>query len=168
NEGAFLDCATDNAVRTAKTDAIARFANGILGSAEDPFLTYWERNYKGIYNVNMFLKDDRGYNTRFLLNDHHNQLLRRRLKGEAFALRAWFQWELLQKFGGRGVSGQMLGFPIILDPIKLEDLRIGGGNKEFRRNTYEECVQQILDDCDSAFKYLPLAHRDFLVTDPND
>lgn len=168
NEGAFLDCATDNAVYTSRTNSIARLANGILSSAEDPFDTYWERNYKGIYNANMFLKDDRGYNTRYLLNDHHNELLQKRLKGEAFALRAWFQWDLLQKFGGRGVSGQMLGFPIILEPIKLEDLKIGGGNMEFRRNTYDECVQQILNDCDSAYYYLPIAHRDFLVPDAND
>jgi hypothetical protein len=31
------------------------------------------------------------------------------------------------------------------------------------RNTYDECVKQILQDCDSAIKYLPIAHRDFLV-----
>jgi len=31
------------------------------------------------------------------------------------------------------------------------------------RDTYDDCVKQILADCDSAYKYLPLAHRDFLV-----
>lgn len=171
NEGAFLDCATDNAVYTTKTNAIARFANGTLSPTDDPFATYWERDYKGIYNVNMFLKDDRGYKTRFLLNEHHNQLLQRRLKGEAFALRAWFQWDLLQKFGGKGIrSGQLLGYPIILEPINMANIKIEDLPKELtlERNTYKECVDQILADCDSAYKYLPMAHRDFLVTNPDD
>ncbi len=87
---------------------------------------------------------------------HLNDLLRRRLQGEAFALRAWFQWDLLQKFGGKGTNGQMLGFPIVTEPIDVS------GEINFARNTYDECVKQIIADCDSAYKYLPIAHRDFL------
>jgi hypothetical protein len=30
------------------------------------------------------------------------------------------------------------------------------------RNTYDACVKQIIQDCDSALKYLPIAHRDFI------
>ena len=86
-----------------------------------------------------------------------NSLVRHRLQGEAFALRAWFQWDLLQKFGGKGVNGQMLGFPIITEPVDPT------GEINFARNTYDECVAQIIADCDSAYKYLPIAHRDFLV-----
>jgi len=167
NEGAWLDGATDNAVKTSSTDVINRFAVGRLNPTDDPFDDYWIRDYRGIYNVNMFLKDDRGFNTRFLLDAYPNMLLQRRLKGEAFALRAWFQWDLLKKFGGRGINGQMLGYPILLEPIN-----VGGMSPEeiksqvtFHRNTYDECVRQIIADCDSAYQYLPLAHRDFLVED---
>ncbi len=166
NEGAYLDCATDNAVRTSRTEAISRFANGTLSTSDDPFETYWDRDYKAIRNLNMFLKDDRGYNTRFLLNDHHNELLRNRLKGEAFALRAWFQWDLLQKFGGRATNGELLGFPILLEPVDISEVL--EQNIDFKRNTYEKCVMQIVADCDSAYKYLPIAHRDFLVDDSDD
>jgi hypothetical protein len=84
-------------------------------------------------------------------------MVRRRLQGEAFALRAWFEWDLLQKFGGRGTDGQMLGFPLVLEPLDPTD------EINLKRATYDECVKQILDDCDSAYKYLPIAHRDFLV-----
>jgi len=160
NEGVYLDGATDDAVITSSTQAMKRLATGSLTTNQDPFLTYWDRDYKSIHLVNMFLKDREGYNTKFLVNAVWNDLMRNRLQGEAFALRAWFQWDLLQKFGGKSVDGQMLGFPIVTEPI--ED--ITGVN--LARNTYDDCVKQIIDDCDSAYKYLPVAHRDFLVTIP--
>jgi len=162
NEGVYLDGATDDAVITSSTYNLRRLAVGTLTTTQDPFLTYWDRDYQSIYLVNLFLKDRRGYNTRFLLDTHLNDILRRRLQGEAFALRAWFQWDLLQKFGGKGIDGQMLGFPIIIEPVDPM------GDINFARNTYNECVKQIIADCDSAYKYLPIAHRDFLVTVPGD
>ena len=76
NEGAYLDCATDNAVRTSTTDVLRRFAVGVTSPTNDPFETYWDRDYKGIYNVNMFLKDDRGLNMRYMLDEHLDELLR--------------------------------------------------------------------------------------------
>jgi len=162
NEGVYLDGATDDVVITQTTNAIARMAVGALPTSQDPFLTYWDRDYRSIYQVNLFLKDRKGYNTRFLVNQHLDSLVKNRLQGEAFAIRAWFQWDLLQKFGGKGNDGQLLGFPIVLEPQDI--------SKEVNlvRNTYDECVKQILADCDSAYKYLPIAHRDFLVPNIND
>ena len=163
DEGAFLDCATDDAVMTSTGGALRRLAVGTLSTDQDPFHTYWERDYQAIHSVNMFLEDNKGFKSRLLIDEHLDSLVRHRLQGEAFALRAWFEWDLLQKFGGKGKqSGTMLGFPIVLDPLDLSE----GINLE--RNTYDDCVKQILDDCDSAYKYLPIAHRDFLVTDPVD
>ncbi len=161
NEGAYLDGATDDAEITSSTHALRRLATGAITTGQDPFLTYWNRAYQSIYLVNLFLKDRRGYNTRFLIDKHLNELMRNRLQGEAFALRAWFQWDLLQKFGGKGTNGQMLGFPIILEPLDpAEEIN-------YARDSYDDCVKQIVNDCDSAYKYLPIAHRDFLV-DPGD
>ncbi|MDR1272939.1 MAG: RagB/SusD family nutrient uptake outer membrane protein, partial [Odoribacteraceae bacterium] len=170
NEGAYLDGAADNAVRTSSTDIINRFAAGTISPTEDPFQTYWTRDYRGIYNANMFLKDDRGYNTRFLINERQNDLLRARLKGEAFALRAWFQWDLLKKFGGRGTNGELLGFPILTEPVNVANMTPEEINSQlnFSRDTYEDCVRRIIADCDSAYKYLPIAHRDFLVPSTED
>lgn len=162
NEGVFLEGATDNAVITSTTHNMRRLAVNSLTTGMDPFQTFWDRDYKGIYLVNLFLKDRKGYNTRFLVNAHFNDMLRTRLEGEAFALRAWFYWDLLQKFGGKATSGEMLGIPLILEPSDVT------AKNNFPRNTYDECVAQIISDCDSAWKYLPIAHRDFLVKDPND
>lgn len=169
NEGAYLDGATDNAVITSSTDGMRRFAIGVNTPNNDLFATYWERDYKGIYNVNLFLKDRAGYNMRYMLDDHLDELLRKRLWGEAFALRAWFYWDLLQKFGGRGTNGEMLGVPLILEPLKVwdhssEEIR----EMTFERASYDDCVKQILEDCDSAYKYLPIAHRNFLVPEQDD
>jgi starch-binding outer membrane protein, SusD/RagB family len=157
NEGAYLDGATDDAVLTSSTHVLRRLANGSLTSSQDPFSTYWGRDYQSISLVNRFLKDRMGINTRFLIYPHLDSLVRKRLQGEAFALRAWFQWDLLQKFGGKGINGKLLGFPIITEPFDI----LTGIN--LARNTYDECARQIISDCDSAYKYLPIAHRDFLV-----
>lgn len=169
NEGAYLDCATDNAVKTSLTDAIRRFAIGLSSTNNDLFQTYWDRDYKGIYNTNLFLKDGHGQNVTYMLDAHRDSLLRNRLWGEAYALRAWFQWDLLQKFGGRGTDGRLLGYPIVLEPVKVWEMSAEEiAALAFKRNTYEECVAQIVADCDSAYKYLPLAHRDFLVAKEED
>ena len=162
NEGAYLDGATDNAVITSTLHPLQRMATGALITGQDPFRTYWDRNYRGIYQLNLFLKDRKGYNTRYLVDPALDLLVRQRLQGEAFALRAWFQWDLLQKFGGKGVDGQMLGFPIVTEPVDLST----GVN--LARNTYDECVNQILKDIDSAHHYIRIAHRDFLVPDARE
>lgn len=162
NEGVYLDGATDDGVLTSSTHAIKRLATGTITPGQDAFLTYWDRSYQSIFLVNLFLKDDRGYNTRFLIDEEKNNVLRRRLKGEAFALRAWFQWDLLKKFGGKAVNGELLGFPIVTEPLDIAE------EIDYARNTYDECVRQIIADCDSANKYLLIANRDFLVDDPSD
>ncbi len=163
DEGVYLDCATDDAVSTSPTRATRRMAVGSLTTGSDPFSTYWTRDYNSIKLVNMFLKDRSGFNTHFIVTARWDSLVRYRLQGEAFALRAWFHWDLLQKFAGKGISGgKILGIPLVLAPIDI--------TKEINlsRNTYDECVKQIVADCDSAIKYLPIAHRDFLVPNASD
>jgi len=156
NEGVFLDGVTDDAVITSSTNVMRRYALNTMTTSQDPFQGYWDRDYRSIAQCNTFLQDRRGYNTRYMVNETYNTQVRTRLQGEAFALRAWFLWDLLQKFGGKGTDGQMLGVPIVTTVLDVTD------EINLARNTYDECVQQILADCDSALKYLPLAHRDFL------
>jgi hypothetical protein len=157
NEGTYLDGATDDAVVTSSTNVMERYSVNSMTTSQDPFNTYWDRDYRSIRNCNMFLKDRRGYNTKFENNSHFNDLVKNRLQGEAFALRAWFEWDLLQKFGGKGTDGTMLGFPIVTTVYAATDV------VNVARDTYDNCVHQIIADCDSAWKYLPIAHRDFLV-----
>ena len=122
------------------------------------FASIYERDYKAIYYCNLFLKDNIGRNTRYMLDPDANAKLQKALQGDAFALRAWYLYDLLKFFGGRSVDGQMLGVPIFTEPVdpKTADM------SKIQRATYEECINQILEDCDSAFVNLPLGNRDFL------
>lgn len=157
NQYIYLDGATDDAVITSPTNAMHKLALGTLKQTDDPFKTYWSRDYTGIFYCNKFLKDNIGLNTQYLVNHQQDSILRHNYHGDAYGLRAWFQYDLLKKFGGWAENGQLLGVPIILedfDQNTADQNRIG-------RNTYDECVQQILDDCDSALVYLPYANRDW-------
>ena len=156
-----LDCVSDDAVYTNGDNDLSRFSIGSTVPGSDPFISFWNRNYQGIYYANCFLKDDLGFNTRYLIDPKSDSLLRCSLKGDAFALRAWFQYDLLRKFGGKAVNGQYLGFPIITEPTEIGNIDAA----TLTRNTYDECVQQIIADCDSAYKYLPIANRDFVTED---
>lgn len=166
NRGYYLDGATDDAVITNRMHNMNRFGNGTMGTDNDPFKgEIYVNSYKAIVSVNRFLKDNRGLNTKYSIDQRENELKRKRLHGEAFALRAWYEWELLKYYGGVGSkSGEMLGISIIKDAF--EDV-----NEDVLwtpRSTYEESVKQIQEDCDSAFQYIAKAHRDWLKEDPKD
>lgn len=156
--GVYLDGATDDAVVTSTEDAFYKLAVGTLPISSDPFESTWIKDYRAITSVNLFLKDNKGYNTRFYLVEHYNGLTKNRLQGEAFALRAWFEWDLLKYFGGKGIDSQeLLGYPIVTEPLDIESDKIN-----LKRDSYDDCAKQIIADCDSAYNYLPIAHRDFL------
>lgn len=160
-QGNRLDCAADNGVMTSVSDNVTRLATGRIISSQDPFSSIWSSSYKAIANLNMFLENDLGLKTNYYLNPDLDIVYKRRLQGEAYALRALMQWRLLKFYGGRGMNtDKLLGFPIITERITTET-----ENFNLERNTYDECVAQIVEDCDSAFKYLPIANRDFMVED---
>lgn len=160
NEGYYLDGATDDAVVTSTTHKMTRYGTGAITTSEDPFEEYWKNDYMAIASVNRFLKDDKGLNTRFMINEEKNAILSKKLHGEAYALRAWFEWDLLKRFGGRTEDGKLMGFPIVTE--SFDDMIY---TKDFNmpRNTYKACVEQIVKDCEKAYEYLPIAHRDFIA-----
>ncbi len=169
NESAYLDCLTDNAAETSTTSDMSRFAVGVTRPSKDLFSTYWTRDYKAIYNLNLFIKDRKGLSVRYMTDQHLDELFKNKTWGEAHALRAWFYWDLLKKFGGRATTGELLGVPLVLEPTRIWDYDADEiKDIEFPRATYDECVEQILKDCDTAIAYLPAAHRDFLVTNTED
>lgn len=69
-----------------------------------------------------------------------DQAIKTRLLGEAYFLRAWCSFKLLQTYGGRTDEGEALGYTITNHFI---------GDKEsakpslFKRNSYKDCVSQI-------------------------
>ena len=159
NEYAMLDCATDNGVATSTTAAMRKFAGGALSPSEDPFKEWWSRDYEGIWYVNRFLQDRIGINTRYMRDEAQDELIRRNYQGDAFALRAWFGYDLLRKFGGKGADGKLYGYPIMTAPVPYTP----DAAAALKRDSFDACVEQILSDCDSALVYLPVANRDWLA-----
>lgn len=157
-EGNRLDCATDDAVLTDVNADIVKFAIGSINNSEDPFSSIWSSSYKAIANLNLFIQDDLGIKTKYYLDPELDEVYKKRLLGEAYGMRAFMQWRLLKFYGGIGIkSGKMLGYPIITEKKTIESEEVF-----LERNSYDDCVLQIINDCEKALELLPEAHRDFM------
>lgn len=152
------DCLADDGTWRERSGSGIMLATGQAKMTNYFLSDIYATDYSAIYYCNRFLEDDIGLNTRYLVDSSANAKLQRALQGDAYGLRAWYLFDLLKLFGGKSSSGELLGVPIITTPTdpNVEDV------SKLKRATYEECVQQILSDCDSAYKYLPLANRNFL------
>ena len=153
------DGLADNMTWRARTTEGYKMATGVCLPSDNPFTATYKRDFMGIYYCNLFLKDDLGLNTRYMVDKTANHNLQLALQGDAYALRAWYLYDLLKWFGGRGaVSGALLGVPLLTEPVDpgAADMRT------LERAPFEDCIAQVVADCDSAIKYLPLGNRDFL------
>ena len=151
-----LDSCTDDMLYRDKAAGNRQFAIGNAQMTSNPLSGVWTRDYEAIYYVNLFLKDDIGRKTRYLVDPGSNEVLQKCLQGDAFGLRAWYGFNLLEFWGGVGTDGSLLGVYIPTEPVAAENF----DNKTLVRPSYDESVKQILADCDSALKYLPPANRD--------
>ena len=152
-----MSCATDDAIYSSPTAAWRIFSSGSAKMLSNPFDTKWRDNYRAINYLNMFLENDRGYNTRYMVAEDSDLALRNCLQGSAYGLRAWMYFDLLRVFGGKAENGELLGVPMLTEPTdpKTADA------STIERATFDECAEQILKDCDSAYKYLPRNNRDY-------
>lgn len=156
------DGLADNMTWRSRTAEGYKMATNICLPSDNPFTATYERDYTGIYYCNLFLKDDLGLNTRYMVNQTANRNLQRALQGDAYALRAWYLYDLLKWFGGRGAqSGALLGVPLLTKPVDPASADM----RTIERAPFEDCMKQVISDCDSAIKYLPLGNRDFLKED---
>lgn len=159
------DCATDNAVANNFGNNYLMMGTGALTPLFNPTNSY-VNSYRQIRRLNSFMEHlvldpDKPYLTpvRFVLLGSPQDSLNNintfyRIKGEAYFLRAMFEFELLQRFGGKASDGVVYGFPIVTEVLDYFEDELN-----LPRNTYLECVEQILNDCDSAYKYLPLEYK---------
>jgi hypothetical protein len=144
---------SDNGVLNSSA---TNFANNNWGPAEShPFNYIWQQSYNNIRQVYQYidLVHDAGlayYPSPENLTVQISDRLVARYYGEAFFLKAWAEWELLKTYGGLGADGTMLGFPIVNGILENEDYA------SLSRNTYQECVDQIMADLDIAIANLPL------------
>jgi len=154
-----FEAATDNAVANNESNVSSTAGRGgisVTSNALDQIdqnsigYTLWAYNYTNINMVNYVL--DRvlsgDIQTRFNIDDPAvNAAWIKLLKGEGFFLRAWFEFEQLKTYGGPS-KGVMLGFPLMTKYTLATD------KLDLPRNTYDECVNQIVSDCDQAIANL--------------
>lgn len=152
-----ISAATDDAMYRVETSAWRKYSNGTALMSNNPFTAKWNTNYKAIHYANLFLVDNIGLNTRYLLDIEADKVYRRTMQGSAYGLRAYFYFDLLRAFAGIGTDGNMLGVPLILKPTDTDNMDYSS----IRRESLDDCVKQILDDCDSAYVYLPYSNKDY-------
>jgi hypothetical protein len=150
---AFLDAATDNAIARNQTSTAWLAGNGGF-SKSAVAIGNWSLCYNMFQYIHSFLENGLTDRTLYYRTDPaQDAAMKKRLAGEAHFLRAWWGFQLLQHFGGRADDGKAYGYPIVTEFIDKDNVN---DPALFVRNTYEECVQQILDDCQAAFDSLPL------------
>lgn len=88
--------------------------------------SYWGRYYEGIRYCNIFLANIDNANT-------FSETERKSFRAQAHGLRAYYYLQLIKRYGG---------VPIILKEITDNSEYVG-----MKRNTFAECVRQIIADC---------------------
>ncbi len=145
------DVATDDAVSNDNSNSYKQMATGNWTSQTNP-INQWETRYHAIQYCNLFLENIEQVKWDYsseALNQMHMDLYR----GQAYALRALHMFYLLRAHCGM-VGGQLMGVPIHL----ASENQASDFNQP--RNTFKECIDQIMADFDEALKYLPAQYGD--------
>ena len=124
-----FDCQTDNALYSFGKQDIneANISPSNIGTI--PVMTEWSALYARIRSANIALSN-------LAKPKFDNATVADRMKGEMYFMRGYFYNQLLRYYGG---------VPIIKSPYTLNE-----GDFTIARNTYDECVNSIVSDLDSA------------------
>ncbi len=125
-----FDCQTDNALYSFGKQAVNEATVSPSNLGDIPVMTEWSAMYARIRAANIALANlvkPKFDNTTGIAD---------RMKGEMYFMRAYFYQQLLRYHGA---------IPIIKSPYTLNE-----GDFTVPRNTYEECVNAIVSDLDSA------------------
>jgi hypothetical protein len=145
---------TDNAVLNSSA---TNFANNNWGPAEShPYNYIWQQSYNNIRQIYQYIEEVHNTGLPYLPSEASaplSDIIVSRYYGEAHFLKAWAQWELLKTYGGPSADGTMLGFPIVNSVLENEEYA------SLSRNTYDECVDQIMADLEVAIENLPLVYE---------
>ena len=147
----FLDVATDNAVTNSFDAAIYKMALGQYTAQTCP-ISVWTTVYEQFQNINLFIEKVQSDNIMFDIDKEADAEIKQDLVAEALYLRGWWGAYLLQYHGGRTADGQALGYVILTDYVTPEE---ASDYSWIKRDTYEDCVEQICSDLDEATKRLP-------------
>ncbi len=152
SSGPTTDLATDDAVSNDIENAYLRMASGSWSSVYDP-TSQWQARRNAIQYLNIFLAN--ADKVEWSIEEPIRIMFNDRLKGEAYGLRALQMYHLLLAHGGWSADGQLLGVPIVTEP------ETPSSDFNQPRNTFQQCVDQILADANQALDLLPLDYKKF-------
>ncbi len=146
------DVATDDAVSNDINNEYLSLAGGSWTSQTGVSVNNWRDRNASIQYCNLLLEHID--NIQFASDEVINEMFRDRLRGEAYGLRALNLYYLLQNYAGKTTDGALMGVPIWTSSF--------GANSELNvpRNTFAECMKQLLDDVDAAMSLLPVDYKD--------
>ncbi|WP_207531767.1 RagB/SusD family nutrient uptake outer membrane protein [Desertivirga arenae] len=146
--GVPLECASDDAIPTNPLNNTSKIVEG----GYNPLLTFddnWVNSYSAIRMANIFLEN-------YEKVPWANQTIKLQRASEARALRAYFYYELVKRYGGVPLIGDKVFKPSDPELFKL------------KRNSFEECINYIVSELDAVKTTLipdaPFSQR---RTDPN-
>jgi len=145
------DVATDDAVTNDNSNNYLAMATGSWTANNNP-LSQWQARRNAIQYLNLFLAnvDQVVWSKDEVINTMYYD----RLKGEALGLRALQMYHLLLTHGGWTQDGRLLGVPVLTEPENA------ASDFNLPRNTFQECVDQIMADAEDAIALLPLDYGD--------
>jgi starch-binding outer membrane protein, SusD/RagB family len=127
--GDFLDAASGDAIPSRNNTAVEYYTNGLVSMLNNPD-PYWGNSYYGIRQANIFLANYKKSPLKTTMASYKTLW-----PAEARFIRAMLYFELVKRYGG---------VPLVGDSVFnfTDDLN-------FKRNTYEECVNYIINECDA-------------------
>lgn len=151
-DGAMMASATDEAEHTLETSAIQKFNIGSWNDYSNPN-DVWAANYKGIRKANQFLESADNINLDLYKYDplpaQQTVYLTRlatikQWKYEARFLRAFFYFQLVERYGG---------VPLLTSAGSIND-----DYSNVKRDPLATCIRFITNECDSAASVLPVTY----------
>jgi hypothetical protein len=159
--GSLTDVATDDAVTNDLGDVYRLMANGGYWTASNSpanSIDRWATCLRVVQYLNLFLANADAVT--WAHDEPVQKLYVSRMSGEAYGMRALYWYLLLQSHGGKVADGTLLGIPIF-----KEGLEISSVDFNLPRNTYQECVDAILEDLNKAIELLPAEYEDLSSLD---
>lgn len=138
-ENSMLASATDEAVHSVNYSGANDLAKGNWGPASNPD-NVWNGNYVGIRKINDFFEN---VLPNIPAKVFKSQASLDHIIGQAYFLRAMFYFELIKRYGG---------VPILTEKLDADS------DTNIPRNNFGECVDYIIQQCESAAELLPVTY----------
>lgn len=143
----FNDVATDDAVSNNPDNGYLKMATGQWRSDSNP-MDRWQYLRASVQYINLFISI--ADSVKWANDPLVAEMFRDRMKGDAYGMRALYMYHLLMNHAGWTDDGRLLGIPILTEPETIDS----DFNKP--RNTFQECMEKLYSDADSAILLLPL------------